>query len=361
MKSTKITFIFGTRPEAVKMCPLILELKKRKTVSVRVVVSGQHRELCREVLDFFGVVPDRDLDVMSHGQTLFELTEKILSKVRAELAENPPDLLLVHGDTTTAFSASLAAFYLGIRVAHVEAGLRSGELFSPFPEEFNRRAIDACSFLHFCPTEKARGNLIFEGMDENRIFVTGNTVVDALGYTVRDLMPKPPTDEIKLLLTLHRRESRGEDMERVLRALRRAVERYENLSVLFPAHPAKEVQDATKSLSSDERIHISAPLPLAEFHRALFESDLVLSDSGGVLEEAVSLKKPILIARKTTERPEGIASGGVVLVGTDEDAVFSSLCELIESPEARKMLTADQNPFGDGHASERIADIISAI
>ena len=360
MKRTKITLIFGTRPEAVKMCPLILELKKRPWAEVRVVVSGQHRELCREVLEFFGVTPDLDLDIMSHGQTLFDLTEKLLREVRRELAENPPDLLLVHGDTTTAFSASLAAFYLGVRVGHVEAGLRSRNLFSPFPEEFNRRAIDASSFLHFCPTEIAKKNLIAEGMDEERIFVTGNTVVDALGYTLGGAIPRPPSDDVRLLLTLHRRESRGEQILAVLRAVRRAAERYEKLSVVFPAHPASEVQSAASEvLSGAPRISVIPPLPLPEFHRSLFESDLVLSDSGGVLEEAVSLGKPLLLARNTTERPEGIASGGVIPVGTDEEEVFSALCRFVSSPDERKKSVARANPFGDGRASERIADIIS--
>ena len=359
MKRTKITIIFGTRPEAVKMCPLILELQKRPWAEVRVVVSGQHGELCREVLLFFGVVPDLDLDIMAHGQTLFDLTEKLLCEVRRELAENPPDLLLVHGDTTTAFSASLAAFYLGVRVGHVEAGLRSCDLFSPFPEEFNRRAIDASSFLYFCPTEIAKNNLIAEGMDEGRIFVTGNTVVDALGYTLGGATPRPPSDEVRLLLTLHRRESRGEQMLDVLRAVRRAAETYEKLSVVFPAHPAKEVRDASDEvLSGAPRITVIPPLPLPTFHRLLFDSDLILSDSGGVSEEAVSLGKPLLLARNTTERPEGIASGGIIPVGTDEEEVFSALCRFIELPSEREKAKVCQNPFGDGRASERIADII---
>ena len=362
MKRTKITLIFGTRPEAVKMCPLILELKKRSWADVRVVTSGQHRELCREVLEFFGVTPDLDLDIMTHGQTLFDLTEKLLRSVGRELAENPPRLLLVHGDTTTAFSAALAAFYLGVRVGHVEAGLRSCDLFSPFPEEFNRRAIDASSFLHFCPTETSKSNLIAEGMDEERIFVTGNTVIDALDYTLDSTIPRPPSDEVRLLLTLHRRESRGEEMRAVLRAVRRATERYENLNVVFPAHPAGEVRSAASEvLSGAPRISVIPPLPLPEFHRSLFESDLVLSDSGGVLEEAVSIGKPLLLARNTTERPEGIASGGVIPVGTDEEKVFSALCRFIESPDERKRAVVRNNPFGDGRASERIADIISMI
>jgi UDP-N-acetylglucosamine 2-epimerase (non-hydrolysing) len=317
--------------------------------------------MCREVMDFFGIVPDLDLDIMAHGQTLFDLTERLLSETKRELTENPPDLLLVHGDTTTAFSASLAAFYLGVRVGHVEAGLRSCDLFSPFPEEFNRRAIDACSFLHFCPTETAKKNLVAEGMDGKRIFVTGNTIVDALKYTLSDAPSTYSSDGVRLLLTLHRRESRGKEMRAILGAVRRAAEKYEYLRVIFPAHPAKEVRDAAEELSGAPNVLITPPLPLPEFHRLINESDLILSDSGGVCEEAVSLGKPFLLARNTTERPEGVASGGVVPVGTDGDAVFKALCRFIESPEERKKATARQNPFGDGHASERIADIIASL
>lgn len=362
MKSTKITVIFGTRPEAVKMCPLILELKKRASLDVRTVVSGQHRELCREVLDFFGVAPDLDLNIMSHEQTLFDITEKIFSGIDRELRDHTPDIVLVHGDTTTAFSAALAAFYLGIKVGHVEAGLRSGDLFAPYPEEFNRRAIDAMSFLHFCPTEHAKNNLISEGISPKHIFVTGNTVVDALDYTLKGEFPKRETDEIRLLITLHRRESRGYEMRAIMRAVRRAAEKYENLHILFPAHPAKEVIDAINSeLRRAPNVKIVSPLPLPEFHRALAESDFILSDSGGVQEEAVTLGKPLLLARNTTERPEGISSGGILPVGTDEDRIFSSLCRLIESQEERESLKSRFNPFGDGKASERISYVLLSL
>ena len=359
MKSTKITAIFGTRPEAVKMCPLILELQKRDEIEIRTVVSGQHRELCREVLNFFGVVPDLDLNIMSHGQTLFDVTDKIFSGIHQELCEHTPDAVLVHGDTTTAFASALAAFYLGIKVGHVEAGLRSDDPYSPYPEEFNRRAIDAMSFCHFCPTEHARSRLLVEGIPPERIFVTGNTVVDALGYTLAEPLERSESDEIQLLMTLHRRESRGAEMRAIMSAVRRAVQKYENLRVFFPAHPAKEVHDAINAeLLGNPNVKIVEPLPLPEFHRSLAQSDLILSDSGGVQEEAVSLGKPLLLARETTERPEGILSGGIIPVGVDEEAVFSALCRLIESKEERKRVRCAKNLFGDGRASERIADIL---
>lgn len=358
MKHTKITAVFGTRPEAIKMCPLILELKNRKSVDVRVVVSGQHRELCREVLEYFGVTRELDLNIMSHGQSLFDLTEKILTKMTAELSENPPDVLLVHGDTATAFASSLAAFYLGIKVGHVEAGLRSGNLFSPYPEEFYRRSIDAMSFFHFCPTELSMKNLLFEGILPERVYVTGNTVVDALRYTLDENIAERDTDDVLLLMTLHRRENRGEEMAAVFRAVKRATEKYPNLRVVFPVHPAKEVREAAAILSGVRGIELTEPLPLPRFHKLLRECDLILSDSGGITEEAIALKKPLLLARDTTERPEGLSVGGMLLVGTDEEAVFSLLCRLIDSSEERERLCAQGNPFGDGHSSERIADIL---
>ena len=362
MKSTKITAVFGTRPEAIKMCPLILELKKRAGVEMRTALSGQHRELCRDVLDFFSVAPDFDLDIMSHGQTLFDVTDKIFSGIYKELSENTPDILLVHGDTTTAFTSALAAFYLGIKIGHVEAGLRSDDPYSPYPEEFNRRAIDAMSFCHFCPTEHARSRLLVEGIPPERIFVTGNTVVDTLGYTLKEKAPRRKSNEILLLMTLHRRESRGEEMRAVLRAVRRAVLKYENLRVIFPAHPAKEVRDAIKAeIYGAPNVKIVEPLPLPEFHGLIASSDLILSDSGGVQEEAVSLGKPLLLARETTERPEGISSGGIIPVGTDEEKVFSALCRLIASPEEREKAGCAKKTFGDGRASERIADILLSL
>ena len=357
MKHTKITAVFGTRPEAIKMCPLISELKKREKFNVKVIVSGQHRELCRDVLDYFGVTPDVDLNIMSHGQTLFDLTEKILTKMTDELSVDPPDVLLVHGDTATAFASSLAAFYLGIKTGHVEAGLRSGDLFSPYPEEFYRRSIDAASFFHFCPTVNSKNNLISEGIPTERIYVTGNTIVDALGYTENESVGDHG-EGVLLLMTLHRRENRGSGMQNVMRAVRRAAERYNDLKVVFPIHPAKEVRDVAAMLSSVRGIELTDPLPLPEFHALLRRCDLILSDSGGITEEAISLGKPLLIARSATERPEGLLAGGTTLVGTDEEKVFSELCRLIESADERKRRRARQNPFGDGHTCERIADIL---
>lgn len=357
MKHTKITCVFGTRPEAIKMCPLILELKRR-SVGIRVVTSGQHRELCREVTEYFGILPDVDLDIMSHGQTLLEITEKILKKMTDELSKNTPDVLLVHGDTATAFASALAAFYLGIKVGHVEAGLRSGDLFSPYPEEFYRRSIDAMSFFHFCPTVMSKNNLISERMPPARIYVTGNTVVDALGYTIDRFNCKPDESGILLLMTLHRRENRGDGMLSVLRAVKRAAGKYPDLQIVFPVHPAKEVREAADMLSGVSGIRLIDPLPLPEFHKLLFECDIILSDSGGVTEEAVSLAKPLLLARDTTERPEAFSYDGIRLVGTDENRIFSALCELIESPKTKNRSKSIKSPFGDGHASERISDIL---
>lgn len=358
MKHTKITVIFGTRPEAIKLCPLILELKKREFCELRVITSGQHRELCREVLDFFGIAPDVDFDIMSDTQSLFDITEKIFARATKELSESRPDILVVHGDTTTAFSACLAAFYLGIRIAHVEAGLRSDDLFSPFPEEFNRRAIDAMSFFHFSPTEHAKGRLLIEGILSERIFVTGNTIVDALNYTKEKRPHLAKKDGVRLLLTLHRREIRGQKMSGILRAVARAAKDFPELSVCFPVHPASEVRDSAKILSGIPSVELLPPLPLPDFHALMDASDIILSDSGGVCEEAVSLGKPFLLARDVTERPEGILSGGVVPVGTDEEDVYRALCRFISSSAEREKIKTATNPFGDGHASERIADIL---
>ena len=358
MKHTKITAVFGTRPEAIKMCPLISELKRREGITLKVILSGQHRELCREVTDYFGIFPDVDLNIMSHAQTLFDLTEKILTKMSKELQNSPPDVLLVHGDTATAFASALAAFYLGIKIGHVEAGLRSGDLFSPYPEEFYRRSIDAMSFFHFSPTNTAMKNLLFEGITPERIFVTGNTVVDALEYTKKEHNSSRSDEGVLLLMTLHRRENRGDGIDSVLRAVKRAAEHYPALRVVFPVHPAGEVRDSVKILDGVRGIELIDPLPLSKFHSLLRDCDLILSDSGGITEEAIALHKPLLLARDTTERPEGLSFGGMKLVGTDEDKVYTELSRLIESKEARNALHSRGNPFGDGHASERISDIL---
>ena len=358
MKKSNITVVFGTRPEAIKLCPLILELKSRSELNVRVVTSGQHKELCREVLEFFGIIPDLDLNIMAHGQSLFDITEKIIHEMKNELVKNSPELLLVHGDTTTAFASSLSGFYLGVPIGHVEAGLRSNNAFSPYPEEFNRRAIDAMSFLHFCPTEHAKSNLIFEGYEQSRLFVTGNTVVDALKYTLSGPLPERSDNDVLLLMTVHRRENRGERMRNIFRAVRQASEYFKELRVIFPAHPAKEVKDAIDSELSGSRIELIPPLPLPEFHRLLASCDLILTDSGGIQEEAVSLGKPLLLARDTTERPEGIDCGVIIPVGTDPERIFNAISDaLLRSKQDRP----HTNPYGLGDASRRIADIILSL
>ncbi len=355
MQKIKISAVFGTRPEAIKMCPLVLELKQRDEFKTRVILSGQHRELCRDAVDFFGVIPDADFNIMSHGQTLFDITEKIMQNARAAFENDRPDLVLVHGDTATAFASALTAFYLGIPVGHVEAGLRSGDILSPYPEEFYRRAIDALAFCHFCPTERARQNLIREGIGESRTFLTGNTVVDALKYTARESSDAPHP---LLVVTLHRRESRGKAMANILSGILRAVEAFPELFVVFPVHPSREVEDAAKILADHTRIKLTPPLPLERFHSLLSSADLVLSDSGGVLEEAVSLRKPLLLARETTERPEGAESGCVFPVGRGENDVFDAILKYINSPPP---LFEYENPFGDGEASAHIADAILSL
>lgn len=362
MKKLKITSAFGTRPEAVKMCPLMLELMKRREIELRIVSSGQHRELCREVTDFFGICPHKDLCVMKKGQSLSAMTQRIISGMTEELKEHPTDILLVHGDTTTALAAALAAFYMGIRVGHVEAGLRTNDLFSPFPEEFNRRGVDAMSFCHFAPTEPAAENLIREGIEPRRVFVTGNTVVDALAYTLSSAPPKDKGDGKLLLVTLHRRESRGEDMRNILRAVKRASVEMSDLRVILPAHPAHEVREAIGEVLTDDmtNIKICEPLPLPEFHRLLNEADLILTDSGGIQEEAVSLGKPLLLARETTERPEGIESGFVTLVGRNEEKIFEAILDSIEGRSSCRARPS-KNPFGDGNASKKIADILLSL
>ncbi len=357
MQKIKISAIFGTRPEAIKMCPLVLELKKNEAFDTRVILSGQHRELCREVTDFFGVKPDADFNIMSRGQSLFDITEKIMQCLRRELEAHRPSLLLVHGDTATAFAGAITAFYAGISVGHVEAGLRSDDPFSPFPEEFYRRSIDALSYCHFCPTETAKQRIIAEGIPRERIFVTGNTAVDAMAYTAKE---KPTTlSHPTAVVTLHRRESRGDKMKKILSGLRRAVEDTPKLRVIFPVHPSQEVRRAVgESLSGCERIDLCEPMPLPEFHSVLSGCDFILSDSGGLQEEAVTLKKPLLLVRENTERPEGISSGYVFPVGCAEGAVYDAVCRFAKSPPVIK---ESENPFGDGRASQHIVEAILSL
>lgn len=355
--------VFGTRPEAIKMCPLANELKKRKNIKTVVCVTGQHREMLHQVLEIFHVVPDYDLDIMKVSQTLFDVTENILEKVREVLEAERPDIVLVHGDTSTTFVTALACFYMNIAVGHVEAGLRTYNLRSPFPEEFNRQAVSLISEYHFAPTETAKQNLLNEGKKEACIFVTGNTAIDALRTTIRkDYFHEYldwTRDSRLILITAHRRENLGQPMENMFRAIRRIVDETPDIKAIYPIHMNPRVRETANSiLGGDERIKIIEPLDVLDFHNFLDRSYLVLTDSGGIQEEAPSLGKPVLVMRDTTERPEGIAAGTLRLVGTCEEKIYTAFKTLIENKEEYERMSRASNPYGDGHACERIADIL---
>lgn len=360
----KIMLVFGTRPEAIKMCPLVNELKKRKNVKTVVCVTGQHREMLHQVLEIFHVVPDYDLDIMKTNQTLFDVTQNILEKVRAVLETEKPDVVLVHGDTSTTFVTALACFYMDIEVGHVEAGLRTYNLRSPFPEEFNRQAVSIVAKYHFAPTETAKKNLLDEGKKEENIFVTGNTAIDALRTTVRKnyfhKYLEWAGDSRLILITAHRRENLGKPMENMFRAIRRIVDETSDIKAIYPIHMNPRVRETANSiLGGDERIKIIEPLDVLDFHNFLERSYLVLTDSGGIQEEAPSLGKPVLVMRDTTERPEGIMAGTLQLVGTEEEKIFTAFKTLIESKEEYEKMSRASNPYGDGYACERIADILT--
>ena len=359
----KILLVFGTRPEAIKMCPLVSELKSREGIRTAVCVTGQHKEMLNEVLSAFSVVPDYDLSVMKENQTLFDVTAAVLTQMEAVLEKEKPELVLVHGDTTSAFSAALACFYKKIPVGHVEAGLRTYDIQSPYPEEFNRRSVTLLSSLHFAPTEAARSNLLSEGVSPARVFVTGNTAVDALKTTVREDYTHPALLWAKgtrlLLFTAHRRESHGAPLRAMLRAARKAVEQTEDVSLLFPMHKSPAVQKAAReTLAGCPRVWLSEPLGVCDFHNLLARSYLVLTDSGGVQEEAAALSLPTLVMREVTERPEGVSAGALSLVGTSEEGIYQALMRLLTDKNAYARMTKAKNPYGDGNASRRIADIL---
>ena len=359
----KILLVFGTRPEAVKMCPLVIELKRRESFNTVVCVTGQHREMLDSVLDAFNVIPDYDLSIMDSGQTLFDITSKVLTGMREVLTSERPDLLLVHGDTTTTFAAAIAGFYLGVPVGHVEAGLRTYNMGSPFPEEFNRQAVDLITDYNFAPTNTSRDNLLREGKRPETIFVTGNTGIDALKTTVRDDFTHPELDSAAnsrlIMLTAHRRENLGEPMRRFFRAIRRVVDEFEDLKVIYPVHMNPLVEQAARSeIGRHPRIRLIPPLDVVPFHNFLARSYLILTDSGGIQEEAPSLGKPVLVLRDTTERPEGLAAGTLKLVGTEEEAVFEGFKQLITDQAIYETMSKASNPYGDGFASRRIADIL---
>lgn len=361
----KIMLVFGTRPEAIKMCPLVNELKKRKSIETVVCVTGQHRQMLDQVLEAFSVVPDYDLSIMKDKQTLFDVTVNILERIKTVLEEVKPDVVLVHGDTSTTFVTALACFYLQIPVGHVEAGLRTYNIYSPYPEEFNRQAVSIISQYNFAPTELSRQNLLKEGKNPESIYVTGNTAIDALKTTVRADYTHPELEWADgsrlIMITAHRRENLGEPMRHMFKAIRRVMDEHPDVKAIYPIHMNPVVREiAQEYLGDDDRIHIIEPLDVLDFHNFLSRSYLILTDSGGIQEEAPSLGKPVLVMRDTTERPESIAAGTLKLVGTEEETIYKEFSRLLSDKDEYEAMSKASNPYGDGHACERIADILDA-
>ena len=360
----KIMLVFGTRPEAIKMCPLVNELKTRSGIETVVCVTGQHRQMLDQVLEAFCVTPDYDLSIMKDKQTLFDITTNILNRIKAVLETVRPDVVLVHGDTSTTFATALACFYLQIPVGHVEAGLRTYNLYSPYPEEFNRQAVSIISQYNFAPTELSKQNLLHEGKKESSIYVTGNTAIDALKTTVRKNYTHAELEWASgsrmILITAHRRENLGEPMRHMFRAIRRVMDEHPDAKAIYPIHMNPVVrQTADEILGGDERIHIIEPLDVLDFHNFMARSYMILTDSGGIQEEAPSLGKPVLVMRDTTERPEGIQAGTLKLVGTDEENIYRNFMLLLDNPDEYAKMSNAANPYGDGFASKRIADILA--
>lgn len=359
----KILLAFGTRPEAIKMCPLVLELKKRKSIETIVCVTAQHRQMLDQVLNIFGVVPDYDLNIMKDRQDLFDITTSVLNNIRSVLKKVNPDVVLVHGDTSTAFATALASFYLQIPVGHVEAGLRTYNIYSPYPEEFNRQGVGIISQYNFAPTLLSASNLIKEGKKKETIYITGNTVIDAMKYTVFADYTHPEWEWVgsdKLIfITAHRRENLGDPMHRMFRAIRRVLEEHPDCKAIYPVHMNPNVREAAKKQLGDfERIHIIEPLDVVACHNFEARSFLCLTDSGGIQEECPSYGVPVLVMRDTTERPEGVEAGTLKLVGTDEDEIYKSFKRLLEDKNEYTRMSKACNPYGDGHACERIADVL---
>jgi len=359
----KVMLVFGTRPEAIKMCPLVNELKTRKQLETVVCVTGQHRQMLDQVLEAFQVEPDYDLSIMKDRQTLFDVTTNILNKIKEVLEKEKPNVVLVHGDTSTTFVTALACFYLQIPVGHVEAGLRTYNIYSPYPEEFNRQAVSIISQFNFAPTELSKNNLLKEGKKEKTIFVTGNTAIDALKTTVREDYTHPDlewaSDSRLIMITAHRRENLGEPMQHMFRAIRRVMDEHPDVKAIYPIHMNPVVREIADSiLGDDERIRIIEPLEVLDFHNFLNRSYMILTDSGGIQEEAPSLGKPVLVMRDTTERPEGIAAGTLKLVGTEEETIYQNFKSLLENKDEYEKMSKASNPYGDGFACKRIADIL---
>lgn len=361
----KVMVVFGTRPEAIKMCPLVNELKTRESIQTIVCVTGQHRQMLDQVLHAFSVTPDYDLSIMKERQTLFDVTTNILNEIKTVLEKERPDVVLVHGDTSTTFVTALACFYLQIPVGHVEAGLRTHDIYSPYPEEFNRQAVSIISAYNFAPTQLSYDNLIKEGRKEDSIYITGNTAIDALKTTVKDDYTSEhlewASDSKLIMITAHRRENLGQPMRNMFRAIRRVMDEHPDVKAIYPIHMNPVVREnAEIELSGCDRIRIIEPLDVLDFHNYLNKSYLILTDSGGIQEEAPSLGKPVLVMRDTTERPEGIAAGTLKLVGTDEEVIYKNFSELLSNKEEYNKMAKASNPYGDGHACERIADILES-
>lgn len=362
----KILLVFGTRPEAIKMCPLINELKARESqFKVSVCVTGQHKEMLEQVLSVFNVSPEYDLGIMKPQQTLFDITCEMLNKLEAILSNENPDLVLVHGDTTTSFASALASFYSEKKIGHIEAGLRTHNLKSPWPEEFNRQVVDIVSDYMFAPTNQAKENLLKEGKDPSKIFVTGNTGIDALKSTISSNYQSKDLEWAKgsrlILITAHRRENLGKPMHNMFRAIRKVMEENPDTKAIYPVHMNPSVRAAAhEELDGFDRIRLIEPLQVIDFHNYMAHSYLILTDSGGIQEEAPSLGKPVLVMRDTTERPEGVAAGTLRLVGTEQDSIYDNFSELLNDQEIYNTMSRASNPYGDGLASKRIADILAS-
>lgn len=360
----KVLSIFGTRPEAIKMAPLIKELESRKEIKSIVCVTAQHREMLDQVLDTFKIKPDYDLNIMQQGQTLGDITTRALNGLEKVVKNVKPDIVLVHGDTTTTFAGALAAFYNGVSIGHVEAGLRTNDKYAPFPEEMNRQMVDCLSDLYFAPTKLSKENLLKENKDEKKIFVTGNTVIDAMSTTITDDYTHPALDWIKqdermILLTAHRRENLGEPMHHIFKAIRRIVDEFSDVKVIYPIHMNPLVREVAQEIFANcDKVKLIEPLEVFDFHNFQNKAYLILTDSGGIQEEAPSLGKPVLVLRDTTERPEGIEAGTLKLVGTDEEKIYNETKKILTKQNEYKKMSQATNPYGDGHASKYIVDII---
>ena len=364
MKKIKVMSIFGTRPEAIKMAPLVKELESRNEIESIVCVTAQHREMLDQVLETFKIKPDYDLNIMKQGQTLGDVTTRALNGLEGVIKEVKPDIVLVHGDTTTTFAGALAAFYNQVAIGHVEAGLRTNDKYSPFPEEMNRQMVDCMTDMYFAPTNLSKENLLKENKDENKIYVTGNTAIDAMSTTVDDDYTHPElewikSDEKMILLTAHRRENLGDPMRHIFKAIRRIVDEFPDVKVIYPIHMNPKVREvANEVFVGCDKVKLIEPLEVFDFHNFQNKSYIILTDSGGIQEEAPSLGKPVLVLRDTTERPEGIAAGTLKLVGTDEETIYNETKKLLTDEKEYEKMSHASNPYGDGHASERIVDAI---